>query len=52
MPMRCTASAPTKPATAPTHRGQRRVGHAFENHGQHVAADAGERVDERGPLQP
>ena len=31
--------------------GQRRVGHAFEDHGQDVAADARQRVDERGPLR-
>ena len=30
---------------------QRRVRHAFEDYRQHVAADAGERVDERGALR-
>ena len=31
--------------------GQRRVRHAFEDYGQHVAADARQRVDERGALR-
>ena len=31
--------------------GQRRVGHPFDEHRQQIAADAGERVDERGALR-